>query len=93
MEVIEGILNKLINYVTTHFKAEEFLFEEFGYPDRKEHIEEHNEFIKKVIKLKRDYDSGKLTLTSKVVVYLSEWADDHIRGLDQEYSAFFMGKV
>jgi len=88
-EILGKTISGLIEYTDVHFKTEEKYFDKFGYPETEQHKKEHSDFVQKVLDFKKDFESGKLTLTVKVMNFLKEWLQNHIKGSDKKYSAFF----
>jgi hemerythrin len=91
-DVLGRIVNDLVAYSTTHFKAEEKCFAQFEYPDTFNHRREHVIFSKKVAEFKNVLESGKMPLTVEVLSFLSDWLKNHIMGTDRKYSQFFNEK-
>ena len=91
-DVLGRIVNDLVAYSKTHFKAEEKCFARFEYPDTFNHRREHVIFIKKVAQFKSGLENGKLPLTVEVLSFLSDWLKKHIMGTDKKYSQFFNEK-
>lgn len=90
-DVLGKVLANLINYTATHFAAEEKLMVQHKYPDLAVQQQEHRALVDKVNALKRDFDSGKLTLSLEVMNFLKEWLAKHIQGSDKKYGPFFNG--
>lgn len=88
--VIGEIIAGLAAYTVTHFQTEEKYFDRFHYPDAEKHKREHEAFVKKVTDFKTAFDSGKVTLSVDVLIFLSNWLTGHIKGTDMEYSVFFI---
>ena len=91
-EAIGKVLNELVSYTIQHFRTEEKLFDQYGYPDAENHKEKHSEFTRKVDGFKKDFDSGKLGLSIEVLNFLSDWLRDHIMGVDKKYAPFLIEK-
>jgi len=90
---IQGkIINEMLDYTEIHFRMEEELFEKYGYPTREIHKNEHASFVNKVAELKNDLESGHKLLTLEMMSFLSSWWQNHIKGTDMKYSAFFNEK-
>ncbi len=87
--VISETLDKLIEYTATHFKTEEELFKKYQYSEFSIHKKEHDDFVEKVLKFKKDYDSNHLMLTFEVMDFLKNWLVKHILGSDKNYKEFF----
>lgn len=88
-DLLGKIVSGLISYTETHFKTEEKYFNQFEYPEKKEHIEEHKSFIKKISEIIDELGTGKRTLSRDVLEFMSEWLETHIKGTDNKYSFFF----
>lgn len=88
-DVLAKIVNDLIKYTVTHFKAEEKYFAKYRYPDTFNHRIEHLAFIRRVANFKNDIENGKLPLSVEVLSFLSDWLKKHIMGTDKKYSQFF----
>ena len=87
--VLTRILNELVSYTVVHFGTEEKYFEKYQYPYTMSHKKEHCAFIEKVGSFKADFQSDKVGLSLEVMSFLSEWLQNHIKGTDKKYSAFF----
>ena len=86
------VIDELLNYTITHFSNEERLMTAHGYPGYAGHKKEHDEFTQKVKKLDEDYKAGKLAITIEIMRFLKDWLTTHIKGTDQKYSPFLLGK-
>ncbi len=91
-DVIGKIIDGLASYTVTHFSTEEKYFDQFGYPDTKNHKKEHATFVKKVSEFKDGFEKGKMSLTLNVMNFLSDWLKNHIMVTDKKYSQFFNEK-
>lgn len=88
-DVLGKILNSLISYTETHFKAEEKYFDMYNYPETADHKKEHLAFVQKVMEFKTGFETGKLSVTIELMSFLSDWLKNHIKGTDKKYSKFF----
>jgi hemerythrin len=75
-------ITRLKHFVRDHFKAEEAVMRECGFPKLKEHIKEHEEFRAKLLDLQ--INSVQLDVTSDTVEFLGNWLVDHARTSDKE---------
>ncbi|HYB19691.1 MAG TPA: bacteriohemerythrin [Thermodesulfobacteriota bacterium] len=91
-DVLGKIVNGLITYATTHFRTEEGYFDQFAYPAADGHKKEHSDFTKKVSEFKDGFEKGKLGLSIQVLDFLSDWLQNHIKGVDKKYGPFFNEK-
>jgi hemerythrin len=91
-DILGKILNGLIVYTGTHFKTEEVYFDKFGYPDANNHKKEHSDFVAKVSEFKDGFEKGKRGLSIEIMVFLSDWLQTHIKGVDKKYAPFLNEK-
>jgi len=91
-DVLGYLINDLIEYATIHFGTEEKYFDQYGYPEAISHKEEHANFTKKVTEFKSDFNAGKLGLSIDVLIFLSDWLENHLIGVDKKYVPFFTEK-
>ena len=91
-EVAGKIIDGLVSYTQVHFAVEEKYFAQFAYPDTEKHVREHNDFVKKAAAFRSDFASGKLTLSTQILNFLSDWLTHHIQGTDKKYMPFFQQK-
>lgn len=86
---ISTILGELVAYTRTHFEAEEKCMEVAGYPDIKEHEEQHRELLIKVVGI-----CGRASLSGDAVRdelcdLLDYWLSTHILEHDMGYANYF----
>lgn len=89
---VEEIISGLVEYTENHFKTEENFFEEFDYPEKDAHKQEHIDFVRKVSIFKTEFENKEVMLTIEVLEFLSSWLQDHILGEDMKYSGFLVEK-
>lgn len=82
------ILTELIEYTKYHFSAEEKLMQQKNYPGYSKHKNEHDIFTKKIVEFNNQYNSGSLSLSIDVLMFLKEWLVVHIKGTDKQYSPY-----
>lgn len=87
-DALEGILNGLASYASTHFASEEEEMVRHKYPDYETHRGKHQAMLGKVGSLIEDYKQGKISLSHEVADFLKDWLNKHIVGTDQQYSSF-----
>jgi len=91
-EILGKILADLISYTHNHFKAEEKLFDQYGYPDAEEHKIKHQKMTEKVLDLQKQFKAKKISITFEVMDFLQNWLDKHILGTDKKYGPYLNGK-
>ncbi len=87
-EAVEGVIWKLITYVTEHFREEELLMLSCNYPGLAAHRKEHDQFVSRLRDIQVDFIDGH-EMGKSVLAFMVEWLVCHIKGTDQGYSTFF----
>ncbi len=87
--VLGEVLNELANYTVYHFQSEEDAFRQFNFPDKDEHIRIHKELVNQVLKVIKDFESGKDVVSVNLLQFLKEWVVRHIMGDDMKYGKYF----
>ena len=81
------IVEKLAEYVSYHFTAEEKFMEDHDYQHLAAHREEHLQFCKKISDSFKLISSGVSTIELiDLTSYLMDWLFHHIVEVDQQYS-------
>lgn len=91
-ETLSGIIKGLVDYTVVHFGFEEDYFDRFGYPDKDAHKREHQEFVRKVVDFRDQFDSGRLFISMEIMDFLKNWLVNHIQGTDKKYGPFLNSK-
>lgn len=83
-------INYLKEYAFNHFSSEEKYFEEYDYPEKEEHKDEHRLFEKKIIEIE---EKGKIFgsaihLSIELNAYLLNWWYIHIKNFDKKLAKF-----
>jgi len=94
-EELSYVIEEMGNYATTHFQAEETLMEKAGYSELEEHRLFHDAFIAKVDDFRLKYDACDEGLTAEVTIFLTNWLNEHLSIVNQEYIPFLkkVGKI
>lgn len=91
-EALGGIFAGLIQYVGTHFAAEERLMNAHAYTGYIAHKAEHDKLTKKALELQKSFQEGTPVVTMEVMNFLKDWLQNHILGTDKKYSQFLNSK-
>lgn len=77
-------------YAVTHFKEEEKLMQQIGYPEFAAHREKHQDFIAQIDKLKERMKQEGLTanLVSTMTGFITTWLVEHISTTDRAIGRF-----
>jgi hemerythrin len=79
-------------YTVEHFRTEELLMLESGYPGFPEHKRKHEQLLGQVGQLAADFDAGKLTLPLTLARFLADWITHHIEEEDQKMAAWLKAR-
>ena len=90
---VAKILDELTKFAHYHFKMEEQLLAEHGYPDLHTQQDEHKEFRIELANLCMDSMKNHTIIPINVLLYLREWWTDHILVKDMKYRPFLTGRV
>ncbi|MDH5561010.1 MAG: bacteriohemerythrin, partial [Deltaproteobacteria bacterium] len=91
--VLGDIFNELTLYINKHLLFEESLFDKFGFPGGGEHKIIHQNLAKRVMELKKSFESDEnLMIGIDTMNLLREWLSRHILEEDKKYVEFFSTK-
>lgn len=79
------IFDHLTEYTRLHFGVEETMLFKFAYPEFDNHKKDHETFIQKLEGFKKDFSSGKVTISLEVLNFLKDWLINHILKTDKKY--------
>jgi len=81
--------NRLLSYTKMHFKAEEKILIDNGYPLAEAHIEKHRIFTDKMTVLRNKLNSKNPDIQERIGIYLYKWLANHILKSDMHYKEYF----
>jgi len=76
-------MDRLRDYVHSHFAAEEDLMRMHGFPGLEAHIAEHRAFTAKLFELMNA--NVRKNNTVELVAFLNQWLSQHVGGTDMAY--------
>jgi hemerythrin len=83
-------LEDLVSYTKYHFKREEKLMEDYGYPGLEEHQVEHQAMIDKVEEYVTIYNREGHDSLKQVTNLLTYWLINHIQESDKQYRDYLI---
>ena len=92
-EGLTQMLDFLEEYSLTHFRMEEALMDEYGYPFSREHKQEHNRFIEYYTCLRQEIETAchdRLYLLLKIDIFMVDWLLNHTSGIDKHLGKFLL---
>jgi hemerythrin-like metal-binding protein len=91
-EVVSDLITQMTMYAREHFKFEEELMAELGFPLLEQHKQSHIKFRKKVVDLTIAVPLGVPVVPQVILNFLVEWWHNHILHEDMGYKSFFNEK-
>lgn len=85
-------LDAVVDYTRIHFRYEEELMQEHGYPSLEAHRAEHEKMVAKVEELLQAYRADEDRALQDALAFLKAWLINHINGTDQQYSEFLIAR-
>ena len=89
---IARILNQLIVYTETHFRHEEQIMEDAGFPKLEQHRKIHEAMIDTIFQLQRSYEERDLHLEMHTIKFIKSWLIEHILENDYLFRDFLAHK-
>jgi hemerythrin len=91
-DVLKAVLAELVDYTEYHFRTEEGLLREHGYPGQDRHFQAHEQLTARAAELRALFEGGEARLSIDVMLFLSDWLNRHILGEDKQYAPYLAGK-
>jgi hemerythrin len=88
--VVADVLGRMTEYTDYHFKTEERVMMEYGYPDYPLQVREHAGFKAKAASFCVDPAAGKTDLSAEMLGYLQNWLLNHILESDLRFRDFLI---
>lgn len=91
-EILKDVVKELIDYTIYHFHKEETLMKTYGYSGHFEHINQHNDFVKKMQEYHNSVSMGNFMFTIDLKNYLKNWLINHIQTIDKKFSVYLTSR-
>ena len=85
------IVDDLIVSAIEHFRFEEAVMEQIGFPDRSGHCRMHEELIGQLRQTRTRLKAGGHVSAKSVAMFLVDWLTYHILREDKEFKAYLQG--
>ena len=85
------ILDDLIASTIRHFRFEEDLMQQVGFPQGADHKQMHEALLRQVQEMRASVKAGGHVGTKSVVRFLADWLTNHILREDLEYRPYLNG--
>lgn len=87
-DLLVGFCMELVEYTEFHFRDEEMLMREVGYPHIDEHSTAHRTLEGKVREYHEAVSKGRHVSSAEVLEFLGSWLVDHIIYTDMKISEY-----
>lgn len=87
-ESVQTVFLQLSEYIKEHFRAEEALLKEIGYPRLSGHIKKHRALVNKFQEIQQRLSAYKIDEHHKIALFLYNWLAKHILAEDMDYKSF-----
>ena len=87
-DILSELFEELIDYATYHFSAEEQVMLESGFPNIKQHKQEHANFSREIIEMHNNYLKKQKPFFLEILTFLQDWLKSHILQSDRELGHF-----
>ena len=84
-EVVSSNIALAIKLIEEHFRTEEKILYDMGYPKLKEHADSHNRLLKKARRLQEAYEKGEVRLSAIFTFLIDDVIIHHSKMEDAEY--------
>jgi hemerythrin len=92
-EKFAEMLSRISDYGLEHFKEEERLMLDYGYPDYHLHKHEHKNYLFEVAMFNVNFNQPKHTEPLVVIEFLKSWWYKHIMRCDMRFSRFILKQL
>lgn len=86
---IDALFSRISLFVATHFRDEEEMMREHGFPGLRHHEKLHNKFIDEMARVQSQVNNRKIAFTGKLSTLLWDFLYGHINVEDAQYGEFF----
>lgn len=84
-EQVNEAMDRLIAFTRMHFRSEELLMEQHGFPGLEEHRAEHQRILAQILQSSHRAQHGQRMQMRPLLSFLREAYAEHIEGMDREY--------
>ena len=89
---IDSLFSRISRFVAVHFREEEELMVQHGYPDYTRHKSLHDKFVKELANVQSQINNRNISFKGKFGSMLWDWLYHHINEIDCQYGEFLREK-
>lgn len=82
------LLHKVSFYTESFFINEEIFLKKHKIPSYQEHIDQHKNFVEKMLYFQEKLENNHLNIVDELLTYLKEWHKNHVLKNDTELIEF-----
>ncbi|PWR75533.1 bacteriohemerythrin [Methanospirillum stamsii] len=82
---LKYVIDEMTKYAGYHFTTEETLMKKADFSGLIQHHRYHEDFAEKVKDFSEKYDLQDEALTAEVTIFLTNWINEHLSMIDQQY--------
>ena len=83
-DIVGKVLQRLIEYTTSHFARKKLRWRRMRTRSSGAHQAEHKALVEQVLKFQKDFDAGKPGVTTSLMPFLQKWLCHHIMQTDKK---------
>jgi len=87
------VVTEMDDYIKEHFAYEEYLMDKYQYPERDNHVSQHNRFREKIQGLNIFNVDNSADFYNDFLVFTVDWLSLHIMKTDKKLGAYLSDKV
>ena len=91
-KAVSATLDRLLHYTDFHFKTEERMMVEHGYPMSSAHTAEHYVLIERSKLLQHRLQGGDQQVAVDTLDFLKRWLVNHIQKVDRDLAEYLMSR-
>jgi hemerythrin-like metal-binding protein len=84
-EQVSLLVDRLIEFARAHFRSEEQLMEQTGFPGLAEHRSAHQAILAQILHAAHRLQYGEAAAVQPALCSLRDWLLEHIEELDRQY--------
>jgi hemerythrin len=92
-DLLKGIFAELLSYTQWHFRHEERLMQNCGYPDFFVHKEAHEDLLGQASELNEKFQGGDASVPQSLLPFLKDWLTKHILETDKKMGEYLAQKA
>jgi hemerythrin len=91
-DVFKETIGRMVEYVRSHFGAEQELLQRIEYPDYQEHKKQHDMLIHDILEAVNAYSKGEKFVPNQFVRTMRDWILSHIAFTDRLYVSYIAAR-